>query len=101
METTLERFRLFHLLQALFAYSFDSKQVRVQPPTSAINVTLLAFAAERRAAAPLLLDARRCRSISPAHRTHSSKPAARCGCGARCDRHRDTAMLAVSKDSSD
>jgi len=29
METTLERFRLFHLLQALFAYSFDSKQVRV------------------------------------------------------------------------
>jgi len=32
-------------------------QVCVQLPTSAVNVTLLAFAAERRAAAPLLLSA--------------------------------------------
>ena len=40
-----------------------SEQGRVLPPTSAINVTLLAFAAERRAAkrraaAPLLLGTR-------------------------------------------
>ena len=42
--------------------------------TSADNVTLLAFAAERCAAlAPV---GRRNRSISPARRTHSSKPAA-------------------------
>jgi len=38
-------------------------------------MALPAFAAERRAAAPLLLDARRRRSIFPAHRTLSSKPA--------------------------
>jgi len=36
-----------------------------------------AIAAERRAAAPLLLGARRCRSISPTHTALSSKPAAR------------------------
>ena len=41
-------------------------QVRVQLPTSADNATLLAFAAERRAAAPLLPGSRRCRLISPA-----------------------------------
>jgi len=35
------------------------KQVRAQLPTSAVNVTLLAFAAERRAAAPLLVGVRR------------------------------------------
>jgi len=46
--------------------------------------TLLAFAAaERRAAAPLLVGARRriCRSISPARMALSSKPAARHSCG--------------------
>jgi len=41
-----------------------------------------AFAAERRAAAPLLLGVRRCRSISPARMALSSKPAAR-RCGGR------------------
>jgi len=39
-------------------------------------MTLSAFAAERRAVAPLLLGARRCRSISPAGTALSSKPAA-------------------------
>ena len=37
-------------------------------------MTLPAFAAERRAAALLLLGARRCRSICPAHGALSSKP---------------------------
>jgi len=46
----------------------------VQLPTSAVNVTLLAFAAERRAVAPpLMLGARRCRLISPAGTALSSK----------------------------
>ena len=36
------------------------KQVCVQPPPSAVNVTLPAFAAERRAAAGLLLSAGAC-----------------------------------------
>jgi len=47
-------------------------------------VILLAFAVEHRAAAPLLLrpTARRFQSIFPASRAHSSKPAARRGCGA-------------------
>jgi len=40
-------------------------------------MTLPAFAAERRAAAPLLLGARRCRSIYSAHVALSSKPAVR------------------------
>jgi len=48
-------------------------------------LALPAFAAERRAearvAAPLLLDARRFQSISPAHMALSSKPAARRCCG--------------------
>ena len=46
---------------------------------SAVDMTLPAFAAERRAAAPLLLraGARRCRSISSARGALSSKPAAR------------------------
>jgi len=48
---------------------------------SAVNMTLPAFAAERRAAAPaaalLLPDARRCQSISFASTALSSKPAAR------------------------
>jgi len=46
---------------------------------SAVNMTLPAFAAERRAAALLLPGARRCRSISFAHMALSSKPAA-CRC---------------------
>ena len=45
---------------------------------SAVNVTLPAFAAERRAAAP---GDRRFRSISPARTALSSKPAARRCCG--------------------
>ena len=44
------------------------EQVCVQLPTPADNVTLLAFAAERRP--------RSNRSISPARRAHGSKPAA-------------------------
>ena len=52
-------------------------QVCGQPPTSAVNVTLLAFAAVRRAAVPLLLGARRCRSMFPVCTALSSKPAAR------------------------
>ena len=50
---------------------------------SAVNVTLPPFAAECRAAAPLLLGAGvcRCRSICPARGALSSKPAAcRSGC---------------------
>jgi len=48
---------------------------------SAVSRALSAFAAERRAAAPLLLDARRCRSLSPARTALSSKPVARRCCG--------------------
>jgi len=44
-------------------------------------VTLLAFAAERRAAAPLLVGPCRCQAISFARTALSSKPAARRGCG--------------------
>jgi len=44
-------------------------------------MTLTAFAAERRAAAALLLGARRCQSMSSAHTALSSKPAARHCCG--------------------
>jgi len=42
---------------------------------------LLAFAAERRAAAPRSADSRQCssQSISSARRAHSSKPAAAAG----------------------
>jgi len=46
-------------------------RLRLQLPTSAVNVTLLAFAAERRAAAPLLHGARRCPSLSPARAARS------------------------------
>jgi len=56
----------------------------VQLPTSADSVTLLAFAAERQPCSS--------RSISPAHRAHSSKPAA-AACGGpimgRMDRRTD------------
>jgi len=57
------------------------KQVRLQLPTSADNVALLAFAAACRAAvrrAAAAPGGGRYRSISPARRAHSSKPAARC-----------------------
>jgi len=54
------------------------QQVCVQLPTPADNATLLAFAAKRRAAAAL---GGRCdRSMTPARRAHSSKPAA-AACG--------------------
>jgi len=60
----------------------DTEQVRVQPPTSAVNVTLPAFAAaapccgRHARRAPLLLSAGAyCRSISPAGLALSSKPA--------------------------
>ena len=43
---------------------------------SAANIALPAFAAERRAVVPLLLGARRCRSICSARGELSSKPAA-------------------------
>ena len=57
----------------------DSQQVCVYIPTSAVNVTLLAYTAQCRAAVRLAAAAqggRRYRSISPARRVHSSKPAA-------------------------
>jgi len=63
-----------------------ARQVCIQPRSSAVNTTLPACAAERRAAAPLLLGAgtRCCRSISPARGALSSKPAARrCCCRSR------------------
>jgi len=63
------------------------QQVCVQPCTSAVNVTLLAFAAADRhaAAAPLLLTADACcRSVCWAL---SSKPAARYCCGRQTDGH--------------
>jgi len=44
-------------------------------------MALPAFAAECRAAAPLLLGDRRCGAISPASTALSSKPAARSCCG--------------------
>jgi len=71
--TTLIRLiRLHKILQTIPLSS-------VQPRSSAVNMTLPAFAAKRRAAAPLLLGtgALRCRSISPARTALSSKPAAR------------------------
>jgi len=55
---------------------FIFEQVCIQLPTSALNVTLLAFAAERRAAAPLLVGARRrrrCRSISTFYSPHGAQ----------------------------
>ena len=73
-----------------------------QLPTSADNVTLLAFAAKRRraAAAP---GGYRCRSISPARRAHSRNPrhavAAVHGTDRRTDivpLHRRNAMRAAS-----
>jgi len=66
----------------------QQERVCVQHSTAAVNMTLLAFAAERRAAAPLLLGARRCRSICPARAPPSSKPAASC-CSGRQMGHTD------------
>ena len=63
---------------------------------SAVNMTLPAFAAERRAAAPLLLSAgaRRCRSPSSARGALSSKPSARrCRFVARKNRRTDGRTL--------
>ena len=60
------------LLRWSTAASQKTDQVCFQPSTAAVNEALLAFAAERRAA-----GRRRCRSISPARRSLSSKPAAR------------------------
>jgi len=64
-----------------------------------INVTLPAVAAERRAAAPLLRSApiqlvrgagaRSCRSIFPAHRALSSKPASHRCCWGQTDKRTD------------
>jgi len=63
----------------------------------AVNTTLLAFAAERRAAvdvdrkaaAPAADAPCSNQSISPVRGAHSSKPAARRGCGAIWDGQRD------------
>jgi len=57
----------------------DNSLLSVQPRSSAVNMTLPAFAAKRRAAAPLLLGtgALRCRSIYPVRTALSSKPTAR------------------------
>jgi len=52
-------------------------RVCVEPPPSALNKTLPAFAAERRR---LWHSARGCRSISPVRRALSSKPTGRCCC---------------------
>ena len=51
--------------------------VCVQPRQLGCQHGTARIAAERRAAAPLLLGARHCRSISPAHTALSSKPATR------------------------
>ena len=67
----------------------------VQFPTTADNVSLLAFAAECRAAvrrAAAVSGGRCCRSISPVHRAHSSKPAAT-ACNGRYRWDRPTVLL--------
>jgi len=74
----------------------------VQLPTAADNVTLLAFAAARRAAAAP--GGHRYRSIPPARRAHSSKPAT-AACSGRwpgqTDGHRTvTETLAVASYAS-
>jgi len=70
-----------HATGAVFC--FVSRQVCVQPRSSAVNTTRHAFPADCRAAAPLLLSAGACyRSISPARGMLCGKPAARrCCCG--------------------
>ena len=76
---------------------YHTVQTRGQPPPSAVNVTLPAFAAERRAAAPaaqhLKRGARNYRSISPAPMALSSKPTGRrccCRSTGQSDRLTDT-----------
>jgi len=86
---------LYHGNASVMSLINELKQIRVQPPTAAVNVTLLAFAADRRAAvnmdrkaaAPAADAPCSNRSISPAH---SSKPAARCCSGrmGQTDGHR-------------
>ena len=82
----------------------SNQQVCVQPPSSAVNLTLPAFDAERRAAATLLparlqlvrgAGACSCLSISPTRRALGSKPtnptaAAVDRCDRRTDRPTDT-----------
>jgi len=71
----------------------------------ALNKTLLAFSAERRAAvfmdrkaaAPAADAPCSSRSISPARGAHSSKPAALRGRGARWDRQTDEMSIAHDK----
>jgi len=71
------------------------KQVGVQHRPSAVNVTLPAFAAEYRAAAPLLLNTWRCRSIFPARTLHGAQqqtrrtPLLRSSDGTETDRRTD------------
>ena len=87
-------------------YSFTKKhweRVCVQARTAAVNVTLLAFAADRRAAArsAVAVGCRPCsnRSISPARRAHSSKRAARCCSGRyleQTDGHRTVTQCILS-----
>ena len=70
------------------AYTTPASQVCVQPPSSAVSVTLPAFAAER-----WLLQHGACsaRSIYPAHRAFSSKPAGRrCCCRSMGQTDRET-----------
>jgi len=83
------------------------KQVCVQPSTAAVSVTLLAFAADRRAAVRVAEAARRfwapttrrCRSIFPAPMTASSKSTARDRqtVGRTPDRYTDPAPHSANK----
>ena len=61
--------------QTLFASRGQRQQVCVQPRPSAVNMTLPAFTALCRAAAPLLMSAGAYyRSISPARRHSAANP---------------------------
>jgi len=74
-----KRWLLFDL--AFHKYSY--RQVCIQPPMSAVNMTLPAFVGQRGTCctAPLLLSAGACYwSISSAHRALSCKPTARRCC---------------------
>jgi len=80
---------LLYELQLLLLFLNKYKSV-FSLVNSAVNMTLPAFAAERRAAVPLLLGGgtRRCRSMCPACGALSSKPAAhRSCCLRRTDGH--------------
>ena len=75
--TSSSFFRLFYSWK-INRIDTRRRQVCVQPSTSVVNMTLPAFAAERRAAAPLLVSAGSYyRWISHVRGTLSSKPAAR------------------------